>query len=108
MRQIKTKGYDITVASEVMAILCLSNDMEDLERRLGNIVVGYCRDKTAVTCRDLNAEGAMTALLRVRFSHFENHLDLAQNNLTLGNFNFSTRIIGRKTPALRLNPANKS
>lgn len=57
-------GFDITVASEVMAILCLAMDLEDLERRLGNIVVGYTRDKEPVTAKQLNAAGAMTVLLK--------------------------------------------
>ncbi|NUB46154.1 formate--tetrahydrofolate ligase [Fertoebacter nigrum] len=57
-------GFDITVASEVMAILCLSRDLEDLQARLGSIVVGYTRDKQPVHCRDLKADGAMTVLLR--------------------------------------------
>jgi formate--tetrahydrofolate ligase len=57
-------GFDITVASEVMAILCLAMDLEDLERRLGNIVVGYTRDKVAITAKQLNAHGAMTVLLK--------------------------------------------
>lgn len=56
-------GFDITVASEVMAILCLANDLEDLQRRIGDIVVAYRNDKTAVTARDLKADGAMTVLL---------------------------------------------
>lgn len=60
----RTDGFDITVASEVMAIFCLATDHEDLNRRLGNIVVGYRRDKTPVYCRDINAHGAMTALLK--------------------------------------------
>ena len=57
-------GFDITVASEVMAILCLARDLKDLERRLGNIIVGYRRDKTPVFARDLKADGAMTVLLK--------------------------------------------
>ena len=57
-------GFDITVASEVMAILCLASDLEDLERRLGDIVIGYRRDKTAVFARDLKAAGAMAVLLK--------------------------------------------
>ena len=57
-------GYDITVASEVMAILCLSRNLEDLQRRLGNIVVGATRDKKYITARDLKADGAMTVLLK--------------------------------------------
>jgi formate--tetrahydrofolate ligase len=57
-------GFDITVASEVMAILCLSNDLEDLQKRLGDIVVAYTRDKKPVYCRDIKADGAMTVLLK--------------------------------------------
>lgn len=57
-------GFDITVASEVMAILCLSNDLDDLQKRLGDIVVAYTRDKKPVYCRDIKADGAMTVLLK--------------------------------------------
>ncbi len=57
-------GFDITVASEVMAILCLANDLADLEKRIGDIIIGYRRDKTAVRARDLKADGAMTVLLQ--------------------------------------------
>ena len=57
-------GFDITVASEVMACLCLANDLADLEKRLGNIIVAYRRDKTPVSCRDIKADGAMTVLLK--------------------------------------------
>ncbi|MGV3550030.1 formate--tetrahydrofolate ligase [Rhizobium sp.] len=57
-------GFDITVASEVMAILCLSNDLKDLEKRLGNIIIGYRRDKSPVFARDIKADGAMTVLLK--------------------------------------------
>ncbi len=57
-------GFDITVASEVMAILCLARDLKDLENRLGNIIVAYTRDKKPVRCRDLKADGAMTVLLK--------------------------------------------
>ena len=56
-------GFDITVASEVMAILCLSNDLKDLEKRLGSIIIGYRRDKSPVFARDIKADGAMTVLL---------------------------------------------
>jgi formate--tetrahydrofolate ligase len=56
-------GFDITVASEVMAILCLANDLKDLEKRLGDIIIAYRRDKTPVFCRDIKADGAMTVLL---------------------------------------------
>ncbi|MDB5666275.1 formate--tetrahydrofolate ligase [Cypionkella sp.] len=57
-------GFDITVASEVMAILCLSDDLEDLEKRLGDIVVAYTRAKTPIYARDIKADGAMTVLLK--------------------------------------------
>jgi formate--tetrahydrofolate ligase len=57
-------GFDITVASEVMAIFCLSTDLNDLTKRLGNIIVGYTRDKKAIYARDLKADGAMTVLLK--------------------------------------------
>ena len=57
-------GFDITVASEVMAILCLAMDLDDLERRLGNIVVGQTREKALVRSRELKADGAMTVLLK--------------------------------------------
>jgi formate--tetrahydrofolate ligase len=57
-------GFDITVASEVMAILCLASDLEDLQQRLGDIVVAYRRDKTPVYARDIKADGAMTVLLK--------------------------------------------
>ncbi len=57
-------GFDITVASEVMAILCLAEDLEDLERRLGEIIVAYARDRRPITARDLGADGAMAVLLQ--------------------------------------------
>jgi formate--tetrahydrofolate ligase len=57
-------GFDITVASEVMAILCLATDLADLERRLGDIIVAYRRDKSPVYARDLKADGAMAVLLK--------------------------------------------
>ena len=57
-------GFDITVASEIMAILCLANDLEDLQKRLGDIIVAYRRDRTAIYARDLEADGAMTVLLK--------------------------------------------
>ncbi len=57
-------GFDITVASEVMAILCLSIDLTDLKRRLGNIIIGYNKEQKPVTAHDLKAEGAMTVLLK--------------------------------------------
>lgn len=57
-------GFDITVASEVMAILCLATDLKDLEKRLGDIIIGYRRDKSPVFARDIKADGAMTVLLK--------------------------------------------
>ncbi|MAM60998.1 formate--tetrahydrofolate ligase [Maritimibacter sp. UBA3975] len=57
-------GFDITVASEVMAILCLAKDLADLQSRLGDIIVAYTRDRVAITCRDIGADGAMTVLLK--------------------------------------------
>ncbi|KZM47849.1 formate--tetrahydrofolate ligase [Labrenzia sp. OB1] len=60
----RESGFDITVASEIMAILCLATDLDDLQRRLGNIIVAYRRDRSAVTARDLEADGAMTVLLK--------------------------------------------
>ena len=57
-------GFDIVVASEVMAIFCLATSLKDLKERLGNIVVGYTRDQQPVCARQLNANGAMTVLLR--------------------------------------------
>ncbi len=60
----RESGFDITVASEVMAILCLASDLDDLERRLGDVVIGYRRDRSAVRARDLKADGAMAVLLK--------------------------------------------
>jgi formate--tetrahydrofolate ligase len=57
-------GFDITVASEVMAIFCLAKDLEDLKTRLGNIIVGYTRERKPVRAKELNAHGAMAALLK--------------------------------------------
>ena len=57
-------GFDITVASEVMAILCLSVSLKDLQKRLGDIIVASRRDKTPIYCRDIKADGAMTVLLK--------------------------------------------
>jgi formate--tetrahydrofolate ligase len=61
---VREAGFDLTVASEIMAIFCLATDLKDLEKRLGNIVLGYTRENEPVTVRQLNAQGAMTALLR--------------------------------------------
>ncbi len=60
----RESGFDITVASEVMAILCLANDLTDLQARLGKIVVGYTRSRMPVTAHDLKADGAMAVLLK--------------------------------------------
>jgi len=57
-------GFDITAASEVMAILCLASDLKDLKARVGNILVGFSVDGQPVYARDIRADGAMTALLR--------------------------------------------
>ena len=61
---VRQDGFDIVVASEVMAIFCLATSVKDLKKRLGDIVVGYTRDQKAVHARDLNAHGAMTVLLK--------------------------------------------
>ncbi len=75
-------GYDITVASEVMAIFCLATSLADLRERLGNIVIGYTRgDREAVHARDLNAHGAMTALLKDAIK--PNLVQTLENNLAL-------------------------
>lgn len=60
----RESGFDITVASEVMAILCLARDLDDLQKRLGNIIVAYRRDRSPIYCRDIKADGAMTVLLQ--------------------------------------------
>ncbi len=60
----RESGFDITVASEIMAILCLADNLDDLQYRLGNVIIGYRRDKSAVFCRDIKADGAMTVLLK--------------------------------------------
>ncbi len=57
-------GFDITVASEIMAIFCLATDLQDLEKRIGNITIAYTRDKKAILAKDLNAHGPMTVLLK--------------------------------------------
>ena len=75
---VREAGFDITVASEVMAIFCLATDLAELETRLGNIVLGYTRDDEPVTVRQLNAQGAMTALLRDAFQ--PNLVQTLENN----------------------------
>ncbi len=61
-------GFDITVASEIMAIFCLASSLEDLKRRLGNIIIGFDKEGKKVTAHDLKAEGAMTVLLKDAFN----------------------------------------
>jgi len=78
---VREAGFDITVASEVMAIFCLASDLADLETRLGNIVLGYTREDQPVTVRELNAHGAMTALLRDAFQ--PNLVQTMENNPAL-------------------------
>ncbi len=60
----RESGFDITVASEIMAILCLASDVKDLQKRLGNIIIGYTRKREPVFCRDVKADSAMTVLLK--------------------------------------------
>jgi formate--tetrahydrofolate ligase len=74
-------GFDIVVASEVMAIFCLATSLADLRERLGNIVVGYTRDQRAVRARDLGAHGAMTVLLKDALK--PNLVQTLENNLAL-------------------------
>jgi formate--tetrahydrofolate ligase len=74
----RQSGYDITVASEIMAIFCLATDLNDLKKRIGNIVIGYTRKRAPVTVSQLKAEGAMTALLRDAFQ--PNLVQTLENN----------------------------
>ena len=60
----RESGFDITVASEIMAILCLASDIEDLQKRMGDIIIGYKRDRSPVYCRDVKADSAMAVLLK--------------------------------------------
>ena len=60
---VQESGFDITPASEIMAILCLADSLDDLRRRIGNILLGYRFDGSAFTVKDLGVEGAVTALL---------------------------------------------
>jgi Formate-tetrahydrofolate ligase (EC 6.3.4.3) len=75
---VREAGFDITAASEVMAIFCLAIDLDDLEARLGNIVLGYTYNDEPITVRQLNAHGAMTALLRDAFQ--PNLVQTMENN----------------------------
>ncbi len=74
----RESGFDITVASEIMAIFCLASDLDDLSRRIGNIVVGYTREQKPVLARDVNAPGAMTVLLKDAF--MPNLVQTLENN----------------------------
>ncbi|MGI9238894.1 MAG: formate--tetrahydrofolate ligase [Woeseiaceae bacterium] len=78
---VREAGFDITVASEIMAIFCLATDLKDLETRLGRIVLGYTRQNEPVTVKELSADGAMTALLRDAFQ--PNLVQTMENNPAL-------------------------
>lgn len=78
---VREAGFDITVASEIMAIFCLATELIDLETRLANIVIGYTRENEPVTVRELNAHGAMTVLLRDAFQ--PNIVQTMENNPAL-------------------------
>ncbi len=77
----RQSGFDITVASEIMAVFCLASDLEDLQHRIGNIVVGYTKTQEAVKVSQLNAQGAITALLRDAFQ--PNLVQTLENNPAL-------------------------
>ena len=77
----RQSGFDITVASEIMAVFCLATSLEDLKQRIGNIVIGDTRKREPVTVRELKAEGAMTALLRDAFQ--PNLVQTLENNPSL-------------------------
>ena len=74
----RQSGYDITVASEIMAVFCLASDLEDLQNRIGNIVIGYTKDNKPVRAKELNADGAVTALLKDAFQ--PNLVQTLENN----------------------------
>ena len=74
----RESGFDISVASEVMAILCLADDLQNLQKLLGNIIIGYRRDRSPVYCRDLKADGPMTVLLQQAMS--PNLVQTLENN----------------------------
>ena len=75
---VREAGFDITVASEIMAIFCLASSLEDLKERIGNITIGQSRDKKPILARELNAHGALTALLRDAFQ--PNLVQTLENN----------------------------
>ena len=74
----RQSGFDITVASEIMAVFCLASDIEDLQKRIGNIVIGYTRSNEPLRAEQLNAEGAITALLKDAFQ--PNLVQTLENN----------------------------
>ena len=74
----RQSGFDITVASEIMAIFCLASDIDDLQKRIGNIVIGYTRSNEPVKAKELNADGAITALLKDAFQ--PNLVQTLENN----------------------------
>ena len=74
----RQSGYDITVASEIMAVFCLASDIEDLKKRIGNIVIGYTKSNEPVRAKQLNADGAITALLKDAFQ--PNLVQTLENN----------------------------
>ena len=74
----RQSGYDITVASEIMAVFCLASDIEDLKKRIGNIVIGYSRSNAPIRAKQLNADGAITALLKDAFQ--PNLVQTLENN----------------------------
>tara|TARA_B100001250_G_scaffold409829_1_gene434976 strand:- start:990 stop:2687 length:1698 start_codon:yes stop_codon:yes gene_type:complete len=77
----RQSGYDITVASEIMAVFCLASDLDDLQKRIGNIVIGYTRSNEPVRAKQLNADGAITALLKDAFQ--PNLVQTLENNPAL-------------------------
>ena len=74
----RQSGFDITVASEIMAIFCLASDIDDLKKRIGNIVIGYSRSNEPIRAKQLNADGAITALLKDAFQ--PNLVQTLENN----------------------------
>ena len=74
-------GFDISVASEIMAIFCLATDLTDLKRRLGNIIVGFDNDDNPITAKDLKADGALTVLLKDAFN--PNVVQTLEHNLAI-------------------------
>ncbi len=74
----RQSGFDITVASEIMAVFCLASDLDDLQKRIGNIVIGYTKDNDPVRAKQLNADGAITALLKDAFK--PNLVQTLENN----------------------------